>query len=89
MKKQEKETKHEVNEGYGGVDPYDYPDILKIILSIILPPLALVYIFAFAKNKPFARKWYVIAMVVGSALYLLIIAFILVNQKPIPTELSL
>ena len=29
MKKQEKETKHEVNEGYGGVDPYDYPDILK------------------------------------------------------------
>lgn len=51
MKKQEKETKHEVNEGYGGVDPYDYPDILKIILSIILPPLALVYIFAFAKKQ--------------------------------------
>jgi hypothetical protein len=80
--KDKKKNPKKVNENYTGqVDPQDYPYLFRVLFTLLVPFLGIVYILVFAKNKPFARKWYIIAMITGFFLYLLILAFIFINYR--------
>jgi hypothetical protein len=74
-----KEMHKQVYEGH--VDPSDYPNIFYVILTLLFFPLGIIFIFTTAKDKPFSRKWYTIAIAVGFFMYLLIVAFIFLNKS--------